>query len=314
MNNEYFGKFLQELRISRNMTREQLAKDICTPKQIYRIEKGVYEPSLYLINQLSIKFNMDLNEYFKTYFANNSIIGLEGVNAINAAIEREDVQLLKSLIDKYEKLEDFKKGENLQCICYGNALCSALIEKDYKTSLEYCYKGIQIECPNFSVDNISKFTYSNVGITLITCISQNYFAMNQFTVGMNVLFGLLEVLETYILNAPYPMFQAPQFSKKIYQGVLYNISAHLLNKGDLEDALHYVEKGLQFSIKEYNLRFLPDLTYMKFKILYKEQNYSEAKEYYNRTVYLYKITNKDDKLTELEESAGIEYPEIFTEN
>lgn len=311
MNSEYFGRFLQELRLSRNMTREQLAQDICTSKQIYRIEKGIYEPSLYLINQLSIKFNLDLNEYFKMYFTNNTIVGLEGVNSINAAIENGDISLLKSLVEKYEKLDDFKKGRNFQSICYGKALCSALLDSDYKISLDYCYKGIQIECPGFNIEKISKNTYSNIGITLIICMSQNYFAMNQHPIGMKVLLEILTVLETYVIKSPYPMFQATQFSKKIYQAVLYNISVHLLNNGEIKSALNYVEKGIEFTLKEYNLRHLSDLLFMKFKILYHEQNYEEANEYYNRTLYLYKTTNKNDKLKELEETAKIEYPEIF---
>lgn len=311
MNYEYFGQFLQELRLSRNMTREQLAQDICTPKQIYRIEKGVYEPSLYLINQLSIKFNMDLNEYFKMYFTSNTIIGLEGVNSINAAIDNGDVINLKSLINKYEKLDDFKKGKNLQYIYYGKALYYALLDNDYKTSLDYCFKGIQIEYPGFSLNKIAKNTYSNIGIALLNCTSQNYFAMDQYAIGMKVLFELLYIIENYVLTSPYPMFQASQFSKIIYQVVLCNISTHLFDNGEIKNALFYVDKGIIFSIKENNLRFLPDLILMKFKILYQEQNYEEAKEYYNRTIYLYKIMNKNNEISELETTIKIDYPEIF---
>lgn len=312
MNYEYFGKFLQELRLSRNMTRDQLAQDICTPKQIYRIEKGLYEPSLYLINQLSIKFNLDLNEYFKMYFTNSTIVGLEGVNSINAAIETGDVPLLKSLVEKYEKLEEFKKGRNLQSIFYGRALCTALLDKNYTSSLEHCLKGIHIECPGFAIDNISKNTYSNIGIFLIICMSQNYFALNQHSKGMNVLLEILKVLETYVLVSPYPMYQPSQFSKKVYQAVLYNISFHLLSKGDIKNALRYVENGIAFSLKEYNLRHLSDLIFMKFKILYQEEKYEEALEYYNRTLSLYKITNKDSKAAELEALAKTEYTQLFT--
>ncbi len=314
MNYENFGEFLLELRLSRNMTREQLAQDICTPKQIYRIEKGIYEPSLYLINQLSIKFNMDLNEYFKMYFTSNTIVGLEGIKSINVALESGDIPLLKSLIDKYENICEFQKGENLQHIYYGKALSSALLDNNYNASLDYCYKGILVECPGFNIDNISKNMYSNVGIALINCMSQNYFAMDQYNNGMKVLLELFTVLETYVLNSPYPLFQASQFSKKIYQGVLYNIGFHLYDNGEIKNALKYVNKGIEFSLNEYNLRLLPELLFMKFKILYNEQNYEEAKEYYNRAIYLYKITNKENKLAEIESSANISYPKIFKEN
>ncbi|QHQ60544.1 helix-turn-helix domain-containing protein [Anaerocolumna sedimenticola] len=313
MNYEHFGNLLQELRIKYHMSREKLAQNICTPKQIYRIERGDSEPSIYLLHQLSIKFNLDLNEYYKMHFTSNTIAGLEGIKTINAALESGDMTLLNSLVYKYEKQEEFKKGSNLQHIYYGKALCSALLDKDYKTSLDYCFKGIQVEYPEFNISKIDKNTYSNVGIALLNCISQNYFAMNQYNNGMKVLFELLNVLETYVLTSPYPMFQASQFSKKIYQAVLCNISASLLDNGEIENALDYVEKGIQFSIKENNLRFLPDLLLMKFKIFYYKKNYEVAKEYYNRTIYLYKIINKENKISELEKSSKAEYPEIFTE-
>ncbi len=313
MNYAHFGEFLRELRLSRNMTREQLAQDICTPKQIYRIEKGVYEPSLYLINQLSIKFNMDLNEYFKMYFTTNTITGLEGIKSINAAIERGNIPLLKSIIDKYEKLEDFQKGENLQHIYYGKALCSALLDNNYKASLDYCFKGIRIEYPAFNIDNISKNMYSNIGISILNCTAQNYFAMEQYNKGMKVLTELLALLETFVIDSPYPLFQASQFSQKIYQLILHNVGVHLFDHGEIKKALNYVEKGIAFSLKVYNIRHLPSLIFMKFKILYCEQKYEEAREYYNRAVYLYKITNQETVLAELENTAKTDYPEIFKE-
>jgi len=310
MKYKHFGEFLQELRLSRNMTREQLAQDICTPKQIYRIEKGVYEPSLYLLNQLSIKFNLDLNEYFKMYFTRNSIVGLEGIRSISNAIESGNISQIKSLIDKYEKLEDFKKGENLQHIYYGKALCSAILDKNYSESLDYCFKGIRIEYPEFNLDNISKNMYSNIGISILNCIAQNYFSMGQYETGMKVLTKLLTVLETYVINSPYPLFQASQFSQKIYQGILYNLGIRLFDHGDINEALLYVEKGITFSLKIHNLRHLPNLIFLKFKILYCKKQYDDAKEYYNRAIYLYKITN-DPILTEIKETASTDYPEIF---
>jgi transcriptional regulator with XRE-family HTH domain len=133
MHYEHFGMLLQELRKKHNMSREKLAENICTTKQIYRLEKGTSEPSIYLLHQLSIKFNMDLNEYYKMYFTKNTLVGLEGTKTINLAIENENLDLIKSLIEKYESLEDFKQGHNLQHIYYGKALLSALSDKDYAT-------------------------------------------------------------------------------------------------------------------------------------------------------------------------------------
>ena len=314
MNYEHFGNLLQELRIKYHMSREKLAQNICTPKQIYRIEKGESEPSIYLLHQLSIKFNLDLNEYYKMYFTSNTLAGLEGIKSINSAIENNNIILLNSLVEKYEKQKDFKKGENLQHIYYSKALCCALMDNNYMTSLEYCYKGLQIECPEFNIDKVSENMYSNVGITLIHCMSLNYFALNQYPIGMKVLTGLLKVLENFVIDSPYPMFHSTQFSQKIYQLVLYNIGVNLFEHGEIIKARNYIEKGIAYSLKEYNIRHLPNLLFMKFKILYREQKYEEAREFYNRAFYLYKITNKETILSELETTVKTDYPEIFKKN
>jgi hypothetical protein len=58
---------------------------------------------------------------------------------------------------------------------------------------------------------------------------------------------------------------------------------------------------------------LPSLIFMKFKIFYYEQKYEEAREYYNHSVSLYKITNNETILAELKDSAKTDYPEIFKE-
>ncbi len=311
MKYKHFGNLLQELRLKYNMSREMLAQNICTSKQIYRIEMGYSEPSIYLLHQLSIKFNLDLNEYYKMYFTSNTIVGLDGINAINAAIETHNNTLLKSEIDKYEKLEDFKHGENLQHIYYGKALCSALLDGDYNTSLEYCYKGLEIECPDFNIDNISETMYSNIGICILSCISQNLFSLDQYNAGIKVITGILTLFETFIIDSPYPMFQATQFSQKMYQIVLYNMGVHLFDHGELEESLLYIEKGISYSLKIFNMRKLPDLIFMKFRILYSLKEYEEAKEYYNHTLYLYKITENDTAFAELESSSKAEYPELF---
>jgi Predicted transcriptional regulators len=311
MEYEHFGNLLQELRAKYNMSREKLAQNICTPKQIYRIEKGYSEPSIYLLHQLSIKFNLDLNEYYKMHFTSNTIVGLEGIKSINTAIESNNITSIKSEIDKYEKLEDFKQGENLQHIYYGKALCSALLDEDYNTSLGYCYKGIQIECPDFNIDNISENMYSNIGICILCCISQNFFALDDHNNGIKVLTGIQAVLETFAIDSPYPLFQATQFSQKIYQTVLYNMGVHLFDHGEIDDSFTYIEKGISYSLKVYNMRRLPGLIFMKFKILYSLKDYEKAKEYYDHTLSLYKITDNKTSLTELEGSAKMNYPEIF---
>ena len=92
------------------------------------------------------------------------------------------------------------------------------------------------------------------------------------------------------------------------------MGVHLFEHDEIIKARSYIEKGIAYSLKEYNIRHLPNLLFMKFKILYREQKYEEAREFYNRAFYLYKITNKETILSELETTVKTDYPEIFKKN
>jgi len=50
---------------------------------------------------------------------------------------------------------------------------------------------------------------------------------------------------------------------------------------------------------------------MKFKILYSKQKYKEAQGYYNYAYSLYKLTDKKDIITNLDNTARISFPEMF---
>ena len=308
MSYQHFGELLKELRLSRSLTREQLATNICTPKQIYRIEKGESEPSLYLLNQLSTKFNIDLNEYFKMHFTDYSKISHEGFDQLNSAIEIGNIKLLRQLAEEYKVYKEFSEGENLQLIYYSQALCSALLDQDYTNSLESCLQGLLVENPNFSILTIKKSIYSNVGISLLNCMSKNYFALGDSKTGLSVLKDMLYVVEHYGIESPHKKYRAFDFFKKVYQLTLYNLGRHLLELDDIDTALDYVEKGIQFSLKEYNFRFFPELLVIKAQILYKVKNYEGAKECYQQAKHLMIISKQDEKLRQLEHVVSNDYP------
>jgi len=311
MEYEHFGILLKELRLKHNMSREKLAENICTPKQIYRIEKGESEPSVHLLYQLSVIFDLDLNAYYKMHFIYITVTGLEGIRQINSALESGDMLLLESLILKYERLDEFHKSEPLQHIYYGKALYTALLYEDYNKSLTYCLKGIKIEFPTFCIDNINNRIYSNVGFTLLNCISQNYFALGKYFTGSKILFKLQNILETYYINSQYPIYLSTQFIIKLYQSIIYNISVHSYNNGDIYTALDYTDKGINFSLEENFIRLLPELLSLKAKLLYKQNQKKEAKELYNHAVHFYHIAGKDAMLIELEKEICTEFPELM---
>ncbi|WFR57011.1 hypothetical protein QA584_25925 [Anaerocolumna sp. AGMB13025] len=50
---------------------------------------------------------------------------------------------------------------------------------------------------------------------------------------------------------------------------------------------------------------------MKFKLLYHDEKYDEALEYYKQTLSFFKITNNESALNELEDCVKNDFPELL---
>ncbi len=57
------GKVIYKKRIDAGLTREQLAAGICTEKHLYFLEKGLRNPSIQMLRNLSIKLDYNLFDY-----------------------------------------------------------------------------------------------------------------------------------------------------------------------------------------------------------------------------------------------------------
>lgn len=313
MQYEYFGLYLRELRESRNMTRDQLANNICSPKQIYRIEKGDYEPSLYLLNQLSIKFNLDLNTYYKMHYCNRSITAYEVIKTFEAAVNNRNIDEIIQFVNTYKSHKDFKDGINSQYIYHGQALITLFVDRNLNECIQYCIKGILVDIPNFTIDTVSKFFYSNASINMISLISMCYYRSKEYNCCIQILKDLLYSLEYFVFNSPLQFDQITDFIKSFYQKILFNLSMYLFDCEQLEDSLYYVEKGIRFANQMNNIRCLPELFTVKLHILLRHNDLTNALITYNKTVTLLDITEQPQKIIELNEYIKEHYPKLKLE-
>lgn len=312
MNCKNFGDLVKQLRENNHMTQLQLSSLIgYSEKQLRRIEQNKCMPSVDLLHQLSKIYNLDLNHYYKISFNNLSIEAYNQFITLNNAIFANNVNVIKTLITEYENLPHFKYGENLQLILYGKALCSSLIDSDYHTSLDYCLKGLKVDYKNFTINNIETHTFSNVSYAIINCMSCNYLALNQASIALKINLSLIKNIETFILNLSYPLYRSTEYCSKLYQVALYNTANLYVDEGEYLTALHYTEIGIEFSIKNNIIRFLPDLYFIKFKANYYLGNYADAKELYTYTLMLFHITNNIEKANKLKERLLTEFKNII---
>ncbi len=211
MNYSHFGELLKEVRNSKKLTLEQLAEDICSVRQLFRIEKGESTPSIHILHNISKKLNIDLQEFYRIYFTSGSFESYSLKLKLGELIAGNDNISLKNFITEIENMSDFQEGENLQYVLYGKAICSAYIDNNYLLSNEYCMKALHIEDPNFNICEIEIVPYSNVGLTTINLMASNFSKMKEKEISSKLVESLLLILEDYILNTPFPMYRALNF-------------------------------------------------------------------------------------------------------
>jgi len=61
----YIGTIIKKIRTNQSITQKQLSKDICTDRQLSRIENNESCPSAYILQELSYRLNNNLSEYIK---------------------------------------------------------------------------------------------------------------------------------------------------------------------------------------------------------------------------------------------------------
>lgn len=302
MNYNHFGELLKEIRNSKSLSQEQLAENICSIRQLSRIESGENDPSIYILHSMSKKLNIDLQEFYRVYFTSGSFESYRLKLELGKLIKNKNNESLREFIAEIENMDIFQEGENLQYVLYGKAICSSHIDRDYRLSNKYCIKGITIENPNFNIYKMKVAPYSNIGLTIINLMASNFDKLGEKKLSAEVFKVLLNILESYILNSPFPMYRSLNFEKRLYQSSSCNLSILNMNDANYEKSLDYVDKGIDFSIKENHMRFLPELLAQKSRLLLKMDLKEDAYENYKICLSLYKLCRnyKEAQLIEKE--------------
>ena len=285
------------------MTLEQLAKDICSPRHLSRIENGENNPSLYIIHNISKKLNLDLQEYYQIHFCSGSFIAYDLKSKLEQLLANSNIVGIKELITRIEGMDEFQNGENRQYIIYAKALCSTYLNKDYATSNNYCVEGIQIEDPSFQLDRgmIENRLYSNVGLTMINLIGGNYNRLGEKDKAFDISKNLFLLLDYHIFQTPYILYRKLDFEKRLYQSTCHNLSILHMKKCSYVISLEYVENGISLSIDENYMGYLPELFAQKSRLLLKMGDFNESYNAFKDCLSFYRVCRSEEDTKKIKE-------------
>lgn len=300
MNYAHFGEFLKDIRNSNSLTLEQLSDGVCSTRQLSRIEKGENTASLFILHNLSKKLNIDLQEYNRIFFTSGSFKAYSIKASISELIKNQELINLRKFINSVEDLDDFKYGENNQYILYSRALCLTYLECDYLRSIDYCLEGLIIEDKKFKIREITDRIYSSVGLTMVNLISVNYDKLGKTDLSFLISEQLFALLENQIFNSKFSRYSSLDFEKRLYQSLGNNLSFFYMNKKQYSKSFEFIDKSINFSIKQSYMRFLPELILQKSKLLFKMGMIQESHESYKTCLSFYKVLRNETEIRDLE--------------
>lgn len=309
MEDKILGDIIKHIRTKNGLSQEEACSGICDRRTYIRWEKNEVEPSVYNLNKLSYRFNCDLQAYYKMLICDKSPRAWLYKEKAEYYLTQKKWTKLITLLEEMEYFQEFREGENKQTILYYKSLYYTQYKKDYTQSIRICLEGLYVENKEYSIDKENSKIYSNVGLSLLNCLACNHNKIGKSDLANKIFINIINRIDNKIIKEM-SYYQSIDFEKKLYQTTIYNLSLNLKRKQDYNKALNYITKGIDFSLQHNFLYCLADLFELKFKILYLQENYIEAKKAFNFCINLYLLNNNIKKYDDCISSLNNEFTKI----
>ena len=303
-----FGNYLENFRISKNISRSQLCNGICSEKQLYRIEKSESEPSIYILNQLSLRLNTDLLELYKHYNI-NSTNGFKEMCIINDYLHNNDIRSLKKYLNSLNSNEFLSNSFFLETYYYAYACCFYQLDNDYNSSLLYIDKGLRIDHNILDGENPNNAIFSNHGYCLLNLKASILLRQKEYIKALHLLHAIRTSLETNFIVPKISAYLTPMFIHKIYTAVLSNIVMIYYYLAEYESVIAYSDIAITYSMKNYILRHFQIILDYRGRALYHLGEIKEANKLFNTAIALYEMDNGyEDYIRNLKATISKDFP------
>lgn len=289
----YIGKFIRYFRKQKHLTQTQLAMGICNKDHLYAIEKGKYEPSLYLLEELSKKLNVDLFAYRHDIIGHNSFEVHEMFTTLNNYLFTDDIKNLKEFIPICEINSAFATGEPLLLLIYSKALV-AFREDNFEVSLNLCISAFKELNLNPHLTETILTEIPNIGLLII----------QHYAITLHILEKLDEALEIYeLLYKEYqyvterPIFElnkALHFQASNFMIISYNLSVLYTDKALYSKAEQFANKALSLSRKTKYIDMYIPLLLSLVDIYYNTNRIKQAQEIFDDIPTLVKYHGQEN--------------------
>ncbi|MCU5098310.1 helix-turn-helix domain-containing protein, partial [Bacillus wiedmannii] len=280
------GITIKELRIKKNISQSELCHGICSQSQISKIEKGVIYPSSILLYQLSERLGVDPNNIF-ALTQNKKLKYIDNVKyVIKDCIRQHQYTELYEIVTKEKNLNNFQTKEDKQFLLWHEAIAIYLVNNSIKSALTLLNSALKL-----TVTNVDFLSEREIDIMQTMAI---FHAENkEYKKSINILRRCL----TNFNKLDFPR------DKEIKLKIIYNLSKCLSYTCQYEEALKYIDKGIQLAINLNTLYLLGELYYGKAWNLLKLEQYNEedVADNMKKALFIFELTEKENLIKMVKE-------------
>ncbi|MGX1459605.1 transcriptional regulator with XRE-family HTH domain [Bacillus thuringiensis] len=280
------GITIKELRIKKNISQSDLCHGICSQSQISKIEKGVIYPSSILLYQLSERLGVDPNSIF-ALTQNKKLKYTENVKYVmRDCIRQHQYKELYEIVTREKYTNNFQTKEDKQFLIWHEAIAIYCVNNSTKVALTLLNNALKL-----TVTNIDFLSEREIDIlhTMAILHAENKEYKKSIT-----------ILKRCLNN--FNKLDFPR-DKEIKLKIIYNLAKNLSYTYQYEEAIKYIDKGIQLAINLNTFYLLGELYYGKGSNLLKLKQYNEEDVANNmkKSLFIFELTKNEKKLQIIKE-------------
>lgn len=290
--NIHIGIFIKYFRNKKHLSQEKLANGICDKDYLYKIEAGKNDPSIYVLEKLSQKLNVNLLEYRHDIIKYTSSEVYEMYTKLNLLLSAEDKEGLQSYIFECKKEPAFETGDLYLLLQYCKAWLAFYDEK-YDESIALCLEGMNPAGFSFDINKPILSTLSNEAIMLIKLYAINLHITEKIDEALIIYDQLYKELHYVVERPVYELNKAIHFQAVHFMNLSYNLAVLYNDMHNYEKSEQIVNEALKLSRRtKYVNTYIPLLLCL-VDVYYNTNRLEKAQETWDDIQVLAKYFGKD---------------------
>ncbi|KOO46298.1 helix-turn-helix domain-containing protein [Priestia koreensis] len=275
------GEKIKELRLSLEISQNDLAKQICEPQDLEKIEKGDEYPTLPQLHTLAKRLGIPITYFFETNW-NQNIDYINSVKTLMRNYVRDrEYKALYEIVKREEESELFQDKLNKQFLMWHEGICIHYLFNNKNEALTLLHEAINLtnrDLRDLKEEEIK--IYYSIGVI--------HYDNKEYDKSLDIHKQILSFLQDkYEIQ-----------DRKLYLRVLFALAQTLIKLKDFENALRYSNLGIGVCISEDMLYLFGEFYYQSGLSLVKLDSLGDGMELLNKSMNIFSA-QRNRKMEEL---------------